>query len=209
MRSVVVLFSFLILSACAGRETVSEYQCAAGDWQTLGYRDGVNGYRSSQLLEHQHACMQYGIVPDRAGYMLGWDEGVRQYCDPNNGFNAGQHGWDYQNVCPSDLREGFVEAYREGRRLYLARVAVANLEAEINRKTQRIEAIKSEMVSVASAQINPELTVDERIRLAAKLQNLHAERERLIAELPQLEHELAVKARELDRLSQLTAQVLY
>ena len=77
MRSLLFFLVFsLLLVGCAGRTTVSENQCTAGDWQTLGYRDGVNGHRSSRLLQHQDACVRHGIVPDRAGYMVGWEEGI-------------------------------------------------------------------------------------------------------------------------------------
>ena len=67
----ILLTSAVILSGCGGGATVSENQCIASDWQTLGYRDGVNGIRSSQLLKHQDACVEHGIIPDRAGYMAG------------------------------------------------------------------------------------------------------------------------------------------
>ena len=58
----------IVLSGCGGGASVSQNQCAAGDWQTLGYRDGVRGYRSTELLAHQDACGKHGVIPDRHGY---------------------------------------------------------------------------------------------------------------------------------------------
>ena len=210
MRSLILVSIFmLMLGACAGQSTVSENQCAAGDWQTLGYRDGVNGYRSSRLLEHQDACVEHGVVPDRAEYMVGWEQGVREYCEPNNGFYVGERGWQHNNVCPADLRVGFLSAYKEGRSLYQARVDVANLEWAIDQKTARLPEVNTQIVSAAAAQLNGELPPAERIDLAARVQRLYAEKERLRAEIPDLEAELAIKSRELDRLEQSLASITY
>lgn len=208
MRSLTLLvISMALLGACANRSTVSENQCAAGDWQTLGYRDGVNGYRSSRLLEHQDACVDHGVVPDRAEYRLGWEEGAREYCEPNNGFHVGERGWQHNNICPADLQAGFLTAYREGRSLYQARVSVANLEWELDQKTARLAEVKAQIVSTAASQLNGELTPTERIELAARVQRLLEEREQLRAEIPDVEAELAIKSRELDQLNRSLASV--
>jgi len=199
----------LLQSACAGKSSVSENQCAAGDWQTLGYRDGVNGYQSSRLLDHQDACMEHDIVPDRTDYIVGWEQGVREYCEPNNGFSVGERGWQHNNVCPADMRADFLRAWKEGRSLYQARADVANLTYELDRKTDRLAEVRSQIVSTAAAQLNGELTAAQRIELATRVQRLYDERQRLKSEIPDVEAELAIKSRELDRLSQTLAAVTY
>lgn len=210
MRSLFLLVAILMmLGGCAGRSSVSENQCAAGDWQTIGYRDGVNGYRSTRLLEHQDACMKHQIVPDRAEYMVGWEQGVREYCEPNNGFTVGERGWQHNNVCPTDMASEFQKAWKKGRSLYQARVDVANLEQELDSKTARLTAVKSEIVSAAAAQLNAELTPTERVELATRVQRLYEEREQLNDDIPLIEAELDVKSRELERLTQSLAAVTY
>ncbi len=208
MRSLILLMlTGALLGGCAGRPSMSENQCAAGDWQTIGYRDGVNGQRSTRLLDHQDACMEHGVAPRRTEYMTGWDQGVREYCDPNNGFHVGERGWTYNNVCPADLRSGFLAGYQQGRTLYEARAAVAGLEREIARKTDRLASVKSEIVSSVAGQLDGELTAEERIELASRMQRLVEEQERLKREIPDLEVELDMKSRELDRLDQTLAVV--
>ena len=49
----------LTVAGCSGNPSVTESQCIAGDWQTVGYRDGVNGLRSTQLLQHQEFLIPY------------------------------------------------------------------------------------------------------------------------------------------------------
>lgn len=206
MRSLIMLIlTGVLLSGCAGRPSMSENQCAAGDWQTIGYRDGVNGQRSTRLLDHQDACMEHGVAPSRSEYITGWDQGVREYCDPNNGFHVGERGWTYNNVCPADLRSGFLAGYQQGRELYEARAAVAGLEREIASKTNRLANVKSEIVSSVAGQLDGELTAEERIELASRMQRLVEEQERLKREIPDLEVELDMKSRELDRLDQTLA----
>lgn len=202
MRALILTGAFCcLLAGCAGKPSVSEHQCAVGDWETIGYRDGVNGKRSTALLSHQDACMEHGVKPSRASYMSGWEQGAREYCEPSNAYHIGERGWSHNNICPSDLRSGFLSAYQDGRRLYEARVAVASLEREIEQKSSRLDAIKSEIISAGAAQLNPVLSVEERVQLGTRVQQLLDEQARLKQELPDLEAELAIRSRELDRLN--------
>jgi hypothetical protein len=200
---------FLVITGCGSRPTVSENQCIAGDWQTLGYRDGSAGYRSTTLLAHQDACGEHGIVPDRAGYMIGWEQGVREFCEPNNGFVVGERGQSHNNVCPDDLRGPFLSAYQQGRSLYLARAEVANLERSLAQRQTRLEQVKGEIVSAAAAQFSGTLMPAERMELLARLQRLHEEQQALEVEIVDLELERDRKARDLDHLSQSLAAVTF
>lgn len=202
-----IAISMLLLAslACAKNATVSESQCAAGDWQTIGYRDGAIGYRSTRLLAHQDACVQHGVVPNRDDYLVGWQQGIQEFCDPNNAFLVGTSGQRHNNVCPADQRDDFLSAYREGRTLYLARAEVSNLERQIREKRLRLQNVKEEIVSAATAQLNPLLTPAARIELLAKVERLNGEKNRLTAQIPQLEDELARKADELEELNQSMA----
>jgi len=198
--SLLALGCAVVLAGCGGGATVSESQCYAGDWQTLGYRDGSNGLRSTQILEHQNACVPHGVVPDRTAYMAGWREGVVEYCRPSNGFDVGVQGYVYNNVCPDTQRLDFERAYRQGRELYLARVAVEDLQATIDQRYARLESIKTELVSTATRQMSPTLTPPERVDLLATTQRLLDERTAIDRELPQLHAALESSSRHLAEL---------
>ena len=189
------------VTGCAS-DSVSESQCIAGDWQTVGYRDGANGYRSTQLLEHQNACVKHGVIPDRTAYMAGWTQGVREYCDANNGYDAGERGDGYNNLCPDDQRQAFLTAYHAGRQLYLARSEVGDLEQQIGQREVRLDEITAELVSSASQQLDPTLTPAARVDLLAAMQRLAEERGRINAELPTLRQQLAYKTQQLAALEQ-------
>ena len=200
-----LIVGVLLLTGCGGGATLSENLCVAGDWQTLGYRDGALGYRSSSLLEHQEDCVEHGIVPDRADYMLGWEEGMREYCTASNGFVVGELGRGHNNVCSEDLREAFLEAYLKGRKLYLARYRVNQLDSEIHQRNGRLEAVKAEIVSSAAGQLDGELTPTERVELLARTQRLADEKRELELRLRELEAEREVRIRERDALAQQVA----
>src|SRR5262245_48729919 len=164
MRLRWTLMLIVVATLCGCRSaSVTQSQCLAGDWETVGYRDGANGYRSTELLEHQNACVKYGVIPDRTSYMAGWERGVREYCDATNGFAVGARGEGYANVCPDDQREPFLNAYHDGRQLYLARVEVSNLEQAISEHEYRIEQIRAGIVSSATQQLDPTLTPAARV----------------------------------------------
>ena len=189
------------VTGCAS-DSVSESQCIAGDWQTVGYRDGANGYRSTQLLEHQNACVKHGVIPDRTAYMAGWTQGVREYCDANNGYDAGERGDGYNNLCPDDQRQAFLTAYHAGRQLYVARSEVGDLEQQIGQREVRLDEITAELVSSASQQLDPTLTPAARVDLLAAMERLAEERGRINAELPTLRQQLAYKTQQLAALEQ-------
>lgn len=208
-RILVLVLLFSGALACSRNASVSESQCAAGDWETIGYRDGALGYRSSRLLAHQDACIPHGVTPDRAAYQLGWRQGVAEFCDPSNAFELGQSGEGHANVCPADQRDAFLAAFERGRTLYVARDQVQTLEQAIGYRTQRIEAIREELVVAAGAQLNPVLLPEERIALAARMKRLHDEKTRLAAEIPGLEAELRVRTSELEALDRSMASAAF
>jgi len=66
----------LLLSGCAA---LSETDCRGTDWYQLGKRDGeVYGSRA-MIDQYTHSCAAFGVKPDEARYMLGWEDGNMEY----------------------------------------------------------------------------------------------------------------------------------
>ncbi len=181
----------LATSGCGNRQSLSQHQCAAGDWQTVGLLDGRSGYDQTRLLVHQNSCGPHGVVPDSNAYRLGWQEGIHSYCDPQRGYDLGQRGKAHPNVCPSELRREFRESYDDGRSLYLARGAVARLERLLDQNEARLQNIDGEIIDATSAQLDPTLTAKERVDLLAETKALLQEKEQLRESLPPLAEDLA------------------
>ncbi len=197
-----ILGMLLALCGCA---SLSESQCLASDWKTIGYRDGLAGMQSAQLLRHQNACMKHGVAPDRDAYLAGWKEGVYQYCDAGNAFNVGERGAAYSNVCPPEMQGAFRAAYQDGRRIYLAQSEINGMNQAITQKENRLKAIKSEMASIASYLIDAETTPGERVEMLLTAKDLAEEQGRLEDQIQELKVEIAVKSERLETLRNAVA----
>lgn len=194
--------ALLTVSGCA---TLSESQCIASDWETVGYTDGAAGRQSSQLLKHQNACVKHGVIPDREAYLAGWNDGVRQFCQPENAFSAGESGRSFANVCPEDMQASFSAAYQEGRRLHLAQSEIDNLHRQIVHKEARLKKIDEEMRDAEARLVAADSTPVERMSLLEETKDLAQEQGQLEAEVQELKVDAAVKAEQLKALRQTLA----
>ncbi len=199
-----LVFISLFVGGCA---TLSESQCIASDWQSIGYDDGAKGRTSSQLLKHQNACVKHGVVPDREIYLAGWHQGVEVYCTPVNGFAQGERGGSYGNVCPDHLRHAFYDAYQQGRGLYLAKAEIRTLEDAKTSKERHLDVIKHQLSDTESRLINDdELTAVQRYELLGATKELAKNQGELEAQVEQLIAEIAVKR---DRLASMSVTLAY
>jgi hypothetical protein len=200
--------SFLRLAALAAgiavvgcsSTTLSESQCKANDWYTVGYSDGSRGFDQSRLLQHDDACMAHGVTPDRAQYSAGWHDGIDHYCTPENGFDLGQSGDTYRRICPTNLEEPFHAAYTNGHTLYVASSDVAEVENAIDQRTARIDELQNEMRQSVDGLIAPTTAPTDRVWLLERTKNLSEEQGRLQAEIERLNAELVVKRNNLEAL---------
>ena len=185
------------LGACS---SLSESQCIAGDWETVGFTDGAAGRSQSMLLEHQDACVKHGAIPNRQRYLDGWTQGIRNYCTPENGFSVGDRGASYGNVCPTDLEPAFYAALLDGRRLFNARSEINDLQRRIAFKEKRLAEVKKKQVANTAEVISATATELRRIELLAEIKDLAEEQGKLEEEIASLHATIAVKRDRLDDL---------
>jgi hypothetical protein len=118
------LFLIFIFSSCA---SLNEDQCKNGNWDIIGQRDGANGQPLSVLEEHQKACSEYEVKINVAAYKKSRKRGLNQYCTGENGFEVGQSGRAYHNVCKS---KKFKKNYKIGRKIYVLEKEIEDLEED-------------------------------------------------------------------------------
>ncbi len=93
----------VLLMSCA---SLNEEACRTGDWESIGYNDGVRGRAETYIAEHREACGEYGIAPNTAVWLRGRIEGLKQYCTADNAYSVGRRGNELNNVCsPTQVRE--------------------------------------------------------------------------------------------------------
>jgi hypothetical protein len=200
-RRLVAALVVTTLTACSST-TLSENQCKANDWYTVGYADGSSGYDASRLLQHHHTCVEHGVTPDRAPYTAGWDAGIAQYCTPENGFDLGESGASYNRICPAGFEREFHAAYSDGHTLYIARSELYEVESAIEQRSARIQQMKVEMQYAVDALIAPETPTTDRVFLLERTKSLAEEQGRLEAEIERLTVEAAVKRARVDTVRQ-------
>ncbi|MFS4436929.1 DUF2799 domain-containing protein [Paracoccaceae bacterium GXU_MW_L88] len=157
-----LLLSGLALAGCA---SLSEEQCAAGNWEEIGRRDGANGRTASYLANHSKACADLGIQPDAALWEAGRQQGLQYYCTPENAYREARNFYrSVAAVCPAspalerayrdglewrrledriddekdDIRDAYRHARRDGRGFPQAAAALARMDIQQYRMRQRM-----------------------------------------------------------------------
>jgi hypothetical protein len=187
-----------LLAALTGCSSMSESECLATDWRTVGYEDGVNGYPGDRIGRYRNACSEHGVTPDLAEYQAGREQGLREFCKPLNGFRVGARGAGYSGVCPADLDQSFEDAYQSGRQLYTLRSRVGSAQSELYSMRAELDQIDRDLVSIAARIVDPAVTTEHRAQLLIDTKQMSERKGEIKARIPQLESELVAYQRELD-----------
>lgn len=186
----------LLLGACASK--MSKDECRTVDWRTVGYEDGVAGQPGDRIGEHRRACAEYGVTPDLNAYLAGRTAGLREYCQPHNGYRAGVNGYTYFDTCPADLAEQFERAYDEGRALYVRERRVTDTEEQIEQRRREIRRLEDRIAESAFDVIDTAAAAEERTQAVLDTKQAAERIGRLKAEITELEKERVRYQEELD-----------
>lgn len=109
---------FLLGLGLVGCASLSKESCLEGDWYAIGLKDGSNGYKAERRFDHQAACTKHGVSAQLQveEYLRGREEGLEEYCTPENAYDVGLRVEYHHNVCPQEMKAAFNKAWREGRR---------------------------------------------------------------------------------------------
>ena len=200
-----LLSAVTVLASCSA--TMSKEECRAVDWRTIGYEDGVAGYSGERIGQHRKACAEYGVTPDLNAYRAGRAEGLREYCQPHNGYRAGVSGAPYYDSCPPELAPAFVAAYQSGRELYVRERRVSDTEAGIAWRRNEIARLESSLAERSLTVMSDTSTPEERTN--AVLDTKHAAERigRLKSEIAALERDRARYQQDLEAYRSTVAVV--
>ena len=196
------LFAAIFLFGCA--TGMSKDECALADWQTIGYEDGLRGFPAERIGAHRVACAKHQVTPNLAAYSAGRERGLREYCQPKNGFRAGLHGTGYANVCSGPNEPAFVDGYRYGKQIHDARAELRMTNARLRTAREGLAHTNAAMASVTAELVLPTVPIDRRTWLATELVRLTQERSELVGRIDQLgahSQQMAVNVQELERQS--------
>jgi len=131
----------------AGCASMSKDECLAVDWRTIGYEDGVEGYPGDHIAEHRKACAKYGVRADLDLYQQGRNQGLREFCQPRNGYRLGARGASYNGVCSGELETPFLASFDSGHQLYVLGARLSNAEAQLESKRRELANIEHGILS--------------------------------------------------------------
>lgn len=179
--SLAMLSSAAILSSCA---TLSKQECVIGDWQTIGYNDGVAGYHSDRLAAHAKACAKAGVAPDYEAWQRGRQLGLKQYCTTNNAYNVGRRGQRLNSVCPATSASALQRANQRG-------LDYHTLESQLDKDQRLLDIYQDEFDKLESGEMLDFANEKEaRARLLS-----------LANELRQAQRRIHITQRQLDTLN--------
>jgi hypothetical protein len=189
-------FCAAMLAGCSST-AMDKNECAALDWRTIGYEDGVAGRSGAQIGVHRRACGKHGITPDLEAYRLGRAEGLREFCQPHNGYRAGVTGAAYYDVCPADLAARFLAQYQAGRDLYVHEQRVRDADAQLNSKRAEITRLEDAVARSGLQAVKEASTVELRAQAVLDARQYAERIGRLKADVARLERDRALYAQQL------------
>lgn len=203
------IFLFGMMLALSGCASMSADECATSDWRGIGFDDGARGYTAGRLSQHRKACAKHGVSPDLQAYRDGRADGLREYCQPQRGFNLGAGGGQYNGVCSIDLEAGFLDAFRSGSQLYTLRSNVNSTNYQINAKRHELDDIAVSIRDAEAGLIATETTIQDRILLLADLKDFAERTGQLESEIEALIEDRAIYEQQLASYESVLADTGY
>jgi hypothetical protein len=202
--SLVFWLPALLLSGCA---SLSPEQCRHADWRQIGFTDGASGLSAARINEHAKACAEVGVRPNLDDYLGGREQGLHNYCRPENGFAVGRSG-NAANVadCPEHLKFAFLDQYRYGQQVHLVEEDLARRRSrlyhnnsQIRRNNERIADIREQLARKDLPDERRTALLNDFNRLVEQKNALGRENAFLLAESDRLAFHLQMQLRELGR----------
>lgn len=170
----------LLLHGCA---TMSEDECLAADWWIIGHKDGFEMRPRSYLAEHQEACAEYGVTPDRNAYAEGYRSGrqdfLRRYCTRSNGYTVGREGGSYIGLCPDSMEEPFLAGFRRGKEVREIEMEVWDIKLERRKLRGEIDELEEELEAQRTTFESDENSLEERDDAWTRIGEIEEELEKL------------------------------
>jgi hypothetical protein len=193
------LFVSGVIVGCTACATMTANECAVADWRALGVLDGQRGASMEHFNRRQQACARNAIAVDFDAYRIGRTEGLRNYCQPQNGFRVGMNsllGPPPNADCPADLASDFRTAAADGARAGQALRRSQAADMQLNTAHARLDEIER-LLPGYEHQATSAVTIAERQSARESVLSLREERVRLREAIPGYEQTAATLSKDL------------
>jgi hypothetical protein len=185
-KKISVMIALLLMTGCA---TLSKDECLNADWYMIGFEDANSGYALDRIGQHRKACASVKVVPDMTAYEEGHRKGARQYCTRERGYSEGARGNAYRGICPLDLVDTFMQAYRDGQDRYQIEKQLDDMASAMVSIKHRIEEIDADIAYHEGEIISEQSDSDARAEHLRIIRELRYELSDLQIELVNMEEQ--------------------
>ncbi len=180
--------NLLIIIICTlgftvGCASISKEECEVGDWAAIGEKDGAKGVKSKKFYSYVKECKEFGITADKKAYDKGYNNGVKTFCTPSNGYDLGSKGRSNPNVCPKGMSAAFAAAHKKGMRIY-------DVKSQIKKKESKIESINDQIAKMQDEMVSGRLTGPQVAMKSIKVDKLRQEQKLVEKEKESLDKKL-------------------
>jgi len=193
-----ILSISLVVSACV---TLNKSECKNADWKIIGLEDGLRGRTTTYIGNHRKACAEHGVTPDLDSYQAGYADGLTQFCTAEVGFSRGKSGYQYNGVCPVDLRSDFLYGYERGRELYLLNREITQINRYVKNTRDQLKEINAQVNELELKLISKAGSPETRLAMLQELRELQTTLTTMENDIHDLELESARRQGEYDTLN--------
>jgi len=144
---------------------MSEAECRAADWRTVGFGDGAVGAGPDRISRYRSDCAAHGVAPDLDAYRSGREAGLREFCRPRKAYDLARSGKPYRPICPSELEPEFRASYEAGQRVYRAELQVKQAQKTLREHRSRMDRLAQAKAADEAALVSPGLSEAQRREL--------------------------------------------
>lgn len=140
------LLGLLTIANLTGCSTFSKQQCLEMDWKAQGFSTANNGESLTEGIAYfnQECGREHSIRVDSQLFKLGYDQGLKEFCSPENAFASGNKGVVYKGTCAQYSEDKFLSKYLAGRAAFTER-RVVELESKVDDLESQVSNLKSEV----------------------------------------------------------------
>jgi hypothetical protein len=191
-RGLSALAILAFVAGCAGG--MARADCAAADWAAIGFADGRKGAPLKDSEKQINACASDGFAVDRSAFAAARADGLKAYCSPQGGFDAGRLGEKYADVCPAADEAAFLTSFAEGADLHALILAEQDAEAARKAALEALDRHAFLLKAVDKRAASPTISNEEREGARQEAAFRRRDIARLEQAMPKLEAAIA-KAR--------------
>ena len=187
-----------LLAFLPGCASMSKDECLTVDWQTVGFEDGAAGRPADHIAQHRKACAKHGVTPDLRAYQAGREQGLREYCQPQNGYRIGERGGEYAGSCPADLAPAFEAAWHDGFELHQRQARVNQATNDVAHLRAELQRAEDDMIAASALILSHDADKPAKAQALVDVQRLAELQGSLKSQIRQREQDRAHFQRDLD-----------